>query len=285
MTPLSSVAFSGDWAASVVVALAGALYGRGASALWRRAGVGAGVSVFKAAAFYLGLGALLVAVASPLDGLAHTLFSAHMAQHMVLVIVAAPLLAYGSPVLALLWALPRAARRAVGRAWNRAPGLRRGWRTATHPAVAWSLFTLTLWVWHLPSLYQLAVVSPLAHMLEHATLLGSAYLFWWVVIQPLGRRRLNHGAAILYVFAASFQATMLGTVLSLAPDPLYPVYAAGAAATGMTPIADQRLAAIVMRTPMMLVFLGAAAALFLRWMAVMEERASPRPRGKPASGA
>lgn len=263
-----------SWIVAAVV-LAGAAYARGVSRLWRRAGVGRGVGVAKTLAFYLGLAALLAALASPLDALAHVLFTAHMAQHMLLILIAAPLLAYGAPVLAWLWALPPAGRRSAARRWNRAGWLRRAWRVLTHPVVTWSCFALALWVWHLPGMYQLAVIDPLVHAAEHGSLLAAAYLFWWPVLRPMGRRRLGHGLAIVYVFAASLQVTMLGAVLSLAPDPLYPIYAGGAATWNLTALDDQRLAAIVMRTPMALGFLGMVAALFLRWMTALEARAAP----------
>ena len=268
----------GDAAALGGIVALGVAYAFGVRSLWARAGVGRGLPVAKALAFYLGLGALLAAIASPLDELGHVLFSVHMVQHVVLVLAVAPLLVYGCPAFVLLWALPPGRRRRVGRLWNDLPSLRRAWAALTHPAVTWAAFATVLWVWHVPHLYQWAVLDPVVHALEHATLLGGAYLFWWTVIQPLGRRRLDHGPAILFVFAASVQVTMLGAAIGLAPDPLYPVYAEVAAAQGTTALDDQRVAAIVMRTPMVLVFLGAVAALFLRWMQRMEERASPRAR-------
>lgn len=274
----------GTWLLVILVACACGVYARGVGRLWRRAGVGRGLSVAKAASFLLGLGALLIAIASPLDRLAHALFAAHMAQHIVLVLIAAPLLAYGAPVLAGLWALPLRARQTLTRRWNRARRIRQAWRALTHPLTTWALFAFVLWIWHLPSLYQAAVIYPAVHVVEHTTLLIASYLFWWPILQPLGRRRLDHGLAIVYVFATSIHVTMLGTVLSLAPEALYPIYAPTAEAFGTTALADQRVAAIVMRTPMVVVFVGSAAVLFLQWLAGMERRASGSRASSRAGG-
>src|SRR5690606_41732285 len=104
-------------------------------------------------------------------------------------------------------------------------------------------------------------------------LLLSAGLLRWVRAQPLGRRRLSTGAATPYLFTTSLHVTMLGALLSVAPRSIYPVYEVGALLWGMPAIEDQRLAAIVMRTPMALVFLVAVAVTFLRWLAAMERRA------------
>lgn len=261
------------WGADLLILpsvfLVALLYARGLAVLWRRAGVGKGVGTWQAASFYAGLVAVLAAVASPLDTFAHALFSGHMAQHMLLVLVAAPLLVYGSPVLPLLWALSQTRRVAAGRWWKRATAPRL-WSILTQPLVAWCLFALVLWAWHLPSLYQLALVSSLAHGFEHVTLLLSSCLFWWLVIQPVGRRKMTHGSAILFVFATSLQVTLLGALISLAPQPLYPIYGPSAEQWGIQPLADQRLAALVMRTPMALFFLLAVAVLFLRWLQIME---------------
>lgn len=265
-------AWNGDLLILPGLILVAALYGRGAAVVWRRAGVGKGISVWQVLSFYGGLITLLAAVASPLDALAHTLFAGHMAQHMLLVLLAAPLLAFGTPVLPLLWALSPQHRIIVVRWWQRAAWPRSLWAALSQPIVVWLLFAAALWAWHLPSLYQLAVVSPLVHAFEHVTLLATSYLFWWLVVQPLGHRKLHHGAAILFVFTASVQVTLLGALISIAPEPLYPIYGPGAGLWGLELVADQRLAALIMRTPMAVVFLLTVAALFLRWLTLMERR-------------
>ena len=109
---------------------------------------------------------------SPLETLTGVLFSAHMAQHLLLMIVAAPLLVLGLPVTAGVWALPRTARKVVAQRWLRARGLRSVVHALSHPAVAWLLFTTTLWVWHTPGLYEATLRWNTVHGLEHLTFLG-----------------------------------------------------------------------------------------------------------------
>lgn len=256
-----------------VVVLVGWLYTRGTMIMWRRAGIDRGVSRAQVFAFLTGLLTILAAVLSPLDTLAHTVFAGHMAQHMLLMLVAAPLLAYGAPGLPLMWALPSGPRRRSTRWWA-ASTTRRTIAMLMHPVSVLMMFAVVLWAWHLPALYQLALVSPLVHTLEHWTLLLASYLFWAALLQPLGRRRLTGGGAILYLFIASLQVTVLGALISLAPRPLYPMYEVGAGLFGMSATEDQRLAALVMRTPMALVFVAVLAVLFLSWLRALDKRAS-----------
>lgn len=258
-----------------VLLLAGA-YVRGTARLWRRGGVDAGVRRAQALSFLLGLNVLLVALASPLDGYAHVRFSAHMTQHVLLMLVAAPLLVYGAPLVPLLWSLPRAARLRCLAGWRAVPWLGRAWQTFTHPLVVWALGTATLWLWHLPSLYQAALVNPWLHALEHASFLVSALLFWWLVIQPHGRR-LSHGLALLLVFGVKLQSGALGAIITFAPAPLYPAYEASTALFGLSALEDQHLAGLIMSTPGGIVYLVTGALLFLRWLRVLEQRAAGQP--------
>jgi putative membrane protein len=256
--------------------LSGGLYARGLWVLWRRAGVGKGVGVWQALSFAVGLYTLFLALISPLDALGHTLFSAHMAQHMLLILVAAPLLVFGAPLLPCLWALPRGSRRAMGAWWKGTRSPYRLWHALTQPLIVWCVFAVTLWIWHLPSLYQAAVATTFVHALEHATMMAAALLFWWLVIQPIGQRRLNYGAALLFVFTTSVQSTVLGALFVFAPSALYPVYAEGARLWGLTLLEDQQLAGLIMRTPGTFIFLFTAGTLFLLWLREMERQAAPQ---------
>lgn len=252
--------------------LVGALYLRGVGVLWRRAGHGKGVGRLQVAAFVAGSYVLVSALFSPLDALSHLLFSAHMAQHMLLVLVAAPLLVYSAPLVPLLWGLPARGRRALVRGWRRSSWAQRTFFALTAPASVWLLFALALWIWHLPTLYQAALHYPAVHILEHASLLAAAALFWWLILQPLGRRRLNYGAAVIFIFTTSVHSTVLSALLTFAPTPLYPVYGASVQLWGITPLEDQRFAGLVMRLPMSLTFLLTAAALFLLWLRALEAK-------------
>jgi putative membrane protein len=247
-------------------------YALGVRGLWR-AGPGA-PSGRRVAAFAAGLAAVAVALVSPLDTLAEGLFAAHMAQHMLLVMVAAPLLVLGAPGLPLTIALPPGWRRRLIRL-RRHAAMVGGRRLLTRPMVVWGVHVGVLWVWHLPTPYQAALARDLIHAAEHASFLFTGVLFWWVVLSRHGRRRLAAGFAVLYLFAAALQASALGALLTLAPAPLYPLQADGAAQWGLAPLADQQLAGLIMWIPSDLVYLGAAGTLFMGWL-VSLERASPR---------
>ena len=247
-------------------------YAVGVRALWRAAGVGRGVSSSQAIAFGAGIVTLMVALASPLDAMADLLFSAHMVQHLLLILVAAPLLILGAPVVPALWALPRARRRALGRWWHRATGARSVLHALTAPATAFVLHFVALWFWHMPAPYQAALRSPAVHAMEHLSFLGTALLFWWAVAPSLGRLRGSEGAGILIVAGTLLHSGALGALLMFARAPWYPAHEAGARAWGMTALEDQQLAGLIMWIPASLVYIAAAAWLFLRWMRRDERR-------------
>ena len=239
------------------IALMSWLYVRGVRALWRRAGRGRGVAPWRAGCYAAGMLALAVALISPVDGVSAALFSVHMVQHLLLVMIAAPLLVLGQPHVALLWGLPRSARRSVAHAWRRAPRLRAAWRLASRPAAAWALHTAALWVWHAPRLYEAAVRQEGVHALEHASFLLTALLFWWVLAGHGARRRLGFGAAVLYLFTASMQSVVLGALLALSRQPWYQVHFGTTAPWGLSPLEDQRLAGLIMWVPAGLVYIAA----------------------------
>lgn len=254
--------------------LAAGLYAAGTRRLWRAAGPGHGVTRLQAACFGGGIVALLVALVSPLDALGESVFWGHMVQHLALILVAAPLLVLGAPLLPMLWVLGPGARRGLGRWWNRAGVLPAMVALLTAPLVAWGLHVVVLWAWHLPAAYQAALLDERLHALEHLSFLGTGMLFWWVVLQPAGRRRLDRGRSILYVVVAGMQGGLLGALLTFAGTSFYPAQSAAAASWGLTPLEDQQLAGLIMWLPAGLVYLAVAAALFVEWMGVAERRMS-----------
>lgn len=268
---------------SVLVAAA-ACYGRGILVLWNRGGLGAGVARWRVASFFAGLAVVAFAVLSPLDDLAHAAFSMHMVQHVLLLLVAPPLLMAGSPLLPLLWCLPGKGRRRLGRAWRRARPLRQVWHVASGPLVVGCIAAVVLWAWHLPSLYQAALVDPWIHGVEHGSLLASSCLLWWLVLQPLGRPRLHGGSALLLVFATKVHSTVLAALITFAGEPLYPVYEAGSVAARGSLLEDQRLAGVIMGWPMALVYVAAAAALFLGWLRTIHRRVEGSAPARSAPG-
>jgi putative membrane protein len=201
------------FAGSTLIASA-ALYAVGVARLWRRAGVGQGITRAQATAFASGWLTLVVALVA-LDDLSEQLFSAHMAQHELLMIVAAPLVASASPWTALLWTLPASARRCVMLSVRR-PQVVTITRAVTAPAIVWLLHALALWIWHLPALYTAALERAPIHVLQHCSFFGSATLFWWGLLH--GRYgRAGYGAAVVYVFATAVHSGVLGALLTFAP--------------------------------------------------------------------
>ncbi|HEX6898404.1 MAG TPA: cytochrome c oxidase assembly protein [Thermoanaerobaculia bacterium] len=246
------------------------LYALGLFLLWRRAGVGQGIRRWEAACFAAGWLSLLAALVSPLHTLGGILFSAHMVQHEVLILIAAPLLVLGRPLIAFLWALPQEDRERAGR-WARSPGFSRVWRSLTAPLAVWTIHGVALWLWHLPGLYQAALRNEFLHILEHLSFFGSAVLFWWALIH--GRfGRLGYGVAVLWVFTTSLHSGVLGALLTFAPRLWYPIYAARTGEWGLSALEDQQLAGLIMWVPAGFVFIILGLGLFAAWLGEAERR-------------
>ncbi len=247
------------------------VYAIGLGRVWRHAGVCQGITRAQAVAFLCGWLTLVVALVT-LDELSEELFFAHMAQHELLMLVAAPLIALASPYVALLWALPRRVRRRVAPA-IKAPRLSRPVAVLSAPAVVWLLHAAALWTWHLPSLYDAALAHESIHALQHASFFGSAMLFWWGLAH--GRYgRAGYGAAVVYVFATAVHSGVLGALLTFAPHTWYPAYDTVAAARfGLTPLEDQQLAGLLMWVPAGIVFIGGGLYFFAAWLKESERRA------------
>ncbi len=221
--------------------------------------------------FFAGLLAVCVALSRYFEGAATTRFSAHMAQHMILLTVAPPLLVYGRPTLAFLMSMSLGARRRVRRLESRGPAsfvLRVG----GHPAVVGGVYTAALWSWHLPGAYQEAIRSSPVHALEHTTFLAIGLLFWGTVIGASTRRRVSYPAALALVFATMLPGVWLAMILTFAPHLVYPVYGSHVGA-----LSDQELAGALMWAPMALISATAIALLFLRWFRLLDMRNEVRP--------
>jgi putative membrane protein len=257
-------AWSFEPAVVIPLALTAWLYLRGISALWQSAGARRGVQPWEVGAFAAGWLILAIALVSPLHQLGGVLFSAHMAQHELLMVAAAPLLVLGRPIVPLLWALPMAWRRTAG-AWSAIPPVRGAWEWLTLPLVAWVLHTVAIWLWHAPALYQGTVSSDTIHTLQHVSFLGTALLFWWALLR--GRDgRLGRPAAVLYLFTTSVHTSLLGVLLAFSSRLWYPLYGSTTAVWGLTPLEDQQLAGLIMWVPAGIAYLIAALAIAASWL-------------------
>jgi cytochrome c oxidase assembly factor CtaG len=242
--------------------VAGWLYARGTATVWRLAGRGHGVRVWQAIAFGSGCCAVGAALVSPLDALADNMFSAHMAQHLILITVAAPLLAVSGAHGAFVWALPRRGRTAVGGVSTRLK-----WpRDTASLLLAFTVHSVAIWVWHLPALYEGALRNDAVHALEHVVLLGSGVLFWSAATRGLTRAGKTLGASVLFVFALGAQSTGLGALITTARSPWYGWYTTTAPAHGLAVMDDQVLAGALMWVPAGFVYLGLALLLLGAWL-------------------
>jgi cytochrome c oxidase assembly factor CtaG len=255
----------------VTLALTAWLYLRGVRALWNGAGRGRGVQGWEAAAFGAGWVLLVIGLVSPLHRLGEVLFSAHMAQHELLMAAAAPLLVLGRPIVGFLWAIPIGWRRTAG-SWSAAPPVRLVWGTLTRPLVAWTLHAIAIWLWHAPSLYQATLSSDAIHTLQHLSFVGTGLLFWWSLLR--GREgRLGTPFAVVYLFTTAVHTSLLGALLTFSSRLWYPLYASSTSAWGLTPLEDQQLAGVIMWVPAGLAYVIATLAIAGSWL----REPSPRP--------
>ncbi|HKO69005.1 MAG TPA: cytochrome c oxidase assembly protein [Burkholderiaceae bacterium] len=243
--------------------VSGALYAIGLIRLWRHAGVGRGVHISHAVFFACGWLFLVVALVSPLDPLGTRLFSAHMVQHELLMVVVAPLMVLGRPLAVWTWALPQKWRRTAGWLTQRT-ACARLWRVLTWPLAAWLLHAAALWLWHIPMFFEAALMSNGWHTLQHASFLVTSLFFWWAVFGKV--QRAHQGAALGYLFTTMVHTGALGALLTLSSAVWYPTYLSTTASLGVPPLADQQLGGLVMWVPAGLVYLAAGLALAERWL-------------------
>jgi cytochrome c oxidase assembly factor CtaG len=214
---------------------------------------------------------MFIALVSPLHPWGEVLFSAHMTQHEILMLISAPLFVIGRPFIAAMWAVPREARRPIGSVFS-SSGLKTAWRFVTVPFVAWAVHAAALWAWHIPFLFQATLRSDLVHTLQHTSFFLSALLFWWAII--CGSKGLSsYGTGVLYLFTTSLHSGLLGVLLTLTSRVWYPAYSETTASWGLTPIEDQQLGGLIMWVPAGIVYIAAALIMFAGWLGESERRA------------
>jgi cytochrome c oxidase assembly factor CtaG/cytochrome c2 len=256
----------------VVIPLAATLiiYALGLTRLWSRAGTGRGISHWEATSFAAGWLTTALAVVSPMAWVSEILFSVHMTQHTLLLLVAAPLLAFGQPLLACLWAIDAPARERMARPF-RGARFTAIWHAVTAPLSVFLLQTAALWLWHIPSWYEAALHNASIHALEHVSLLVAGSLFWWAMVR--GRYgRMGYGLAVVYVFLTALHSGALGALVTIAPDPWYATYVRQGHAWGIDPLDDQQLAGILMWIPAGVIFIVLGVALLAAWLGESERR-------------
>ena len=247
------------WVAAPLGAAAG-VYARGWLALHRQTPRRFGVG--RLAAFLAGLAAIAVALESPLHALGARSLQAHMVQHLLLMMVAPPLVWLGAPLLPMLHGLPRRVRRAwVGPLLVWLPLERLG-RALGHPAVAWVAFVASTWAWHTPALYERALALDGWHHAQHASFLATGLAFWWPVVQPWPSRPVwPRWTLIVYLVLADLQNTVLSAWLAFADRVIYAAYEAVPRFGGLSALDDQAAAGAIMWVPGSVAFLIPAAWL------------------------
>lgn len=248
--------------------LVGICFYVGTLRLWRTAGFGRGIGSGQAAAFWCGWIILALVVTSPLHWLGERLFVAHMTEHELLMVVAAPLLAFGRVSGAIPWSFPRTLRPWLGRATGSKP-VAGVWRVLRAPLTATALQGAALWLWHAPVLYQLALTNETVHRLQHLSFFLAALLFWWVLLHGRGAghgERTRGGIALACLFITVLHSGLLGALMTLSSHVWYPQQAGLATEFGLTPLEDQQLAGLVMWIPMGGLYTCAALVFAYRWM-------------------
>lgn len=223
-------------------------------------------------AWFGGLGAIVLALASPIEYYDTTLFSVHMIQHLLLSFVAAPLLVLAAPMTLLL----RVASPEARRGWILPVLHSRPVRIISHPLVAWTLFAGVMWFSHFSPLFDAALTDVVLHRLEHALFLGSALLFWWPVVgADPSPHRMTYPGRVLYLALGMPLSSLLGLVIFSARTPLYEHYATLPRDWDPTPMADQALAGGIMWVGGDAAFVAALVVTVAAWLR-HEERESKR---------
>jgi putative membrane protein len=235
---------------------------------------------WRSLCFYASLVVLAVALSSPIEALSEKLFWAHMVQHVLLLVVAPPLMVVARPWVRLWRALPLATRRSLGRSLalgERMAPLRWTIRTLGRPAPSFVLFSVVLLAWHLPAMFDATLRSGALHALEHTLFFGTALMFWKQVIDsPPLHAALSSVQRVLYVVGAMVVSWLLAVVLALAPHPLYAHYAHQVGRPGgISAMADQQIAAGVMWVPGSITFVIVIFVYVHRWLTPASIRARP----------
>ena len=236
-------------------------------------------ALWRSLCFYLGLLAIFVALESPIDFLDGQLFWLHMMQHLLLIMVAAPLIILGDPVIPILRSSPLGPRRRFLRmvttqSWSHRVAVAFSWVTSPWPAAV--IFIADLYLWHWSYLFNLTLQNQTVHDLEHLCFLATALLFWSQVIEqrPL-HIRMSYIQRAGYVVLVGAAGNLLAMYFVFATKPLYRQYAdLSPRPFGMSAVTDQQLAGALMWVPVLFVFLAAFSVLAYKWLREDERRAN-----------
>ncbi len=263
-------AWSWELGILVPILLSGMLYAIGSIKIYRRNRKAPAIRPWEIACFVGGWLSLLVALDSPLHRMGEVLFSAHMTQHELLMVVVAPLLVLGRPVVVFLFAIPAQWRPAASR-WTKSPVCSTIWNFLTGALVVWIVHGLTIWIWHIPTLYQATLDNESIHALQHTMFLGTALLFWWTLVHG-SYGRMGYGIAFLYLFTTAVHTSVLGALMTFSQRIWYPIYDGRTAPWHLTALQDQQLGGLIMWIPSGVVFIVVGLAMFAAWLGESDRR-------------
>lgn len=258
------------WPPFVVIPLllTAALYGVGTAKMLRRTNRGK-VFLGRIVCFALGWISVVIALDSPLHEIGEQLFWVHMTQHEILMLISAPLLVLGRPLIPFLWALspPWRDRAAT---LGRTKSFKTLWAAVSAPLSAWLLSALALWIWHVPLLFDQTLRSDSIHAAQHTTFLATALIFWWPLVNRIST--LGYGGGLAYVFTTILHTSVLGALLTFTPRPWYSSYITTAPLWHLTALEDQQLGGLIMWIPAGTLLLIVALVLLVKWMNESQSR-------------
>ncbi len=279
---LSVLLLSWAWQPEIILSLglAAAIHLAGR---WRlkRQGSARLINPWRSVAYLSGLAVLWIALMSPIDVLSGQYFFMHMIQHLLLVMIAPPLLLVGNPMPIMLWGLPGGLRREIGRWLRPDSGFRRIVQALTKPGLVWLYFVAFLVGWHDPRAYNLTLEHELVHDLEHLTFFGTAMLFWWHVIgaAPRIHRRLSRGVRIGYTLSVVPPNALTGISIAFASEPIYTYYTTVPRLGAMTVLEDQMLGGVIMWIQGSMMYI-IAALILLAQIVRDEDQKEPLPESQ-----
>ena len=292
---LRAILLSWDWRLEVLLVLVvlGTLYVRGWRQLRRRTRGNTRrrsqlATRWRLVSYLAGLVFIGIALLSAIDLLSQQLFFMHMIQHLLLIMIAPPLLLIANPMPFLLWGLPTSWRRKVGsglsQVLHRESSVRRNVRSATGPGVIWLFWTISVIGWHDTTLYNLALTSELVHDLEHLFFFGAGMLFWWHVTGsgPRIHKQFGLPARIAFTLSAVPPNMALGVVLAFAGTAFYTYYEGVPRVWGIDPATDQNIGGIIMWIPGSMMYI-IAALIMIAALLRGESKKPPMPEKEWAS--
>ena len=210
---------------------------------------------------------LILALCSPIDVLGEYLFSVHMIQHELLMVLAAPLLVISRPTSTLLWGLPQGCRLWLGKIIQQ-KSVARCSKALLSAVGAWLLHAIGLWAWHIPVLFNASLRSDTIHTLQHFSFVLIALVFWYAML----RNYQHQLGAVLYLFTTAIHASVLGALITLSPVVWYTPYKQTTHEFGLTPLEDQFLGGIVMWMPAGIAFIAAGIYLTAQYLLLEDTR-------------